>query len=128
MTEQAADVLSRHCPSQGVLEMVTGKWSVLVLYALRAGTLRYSELEQAVDGISQKMLTQTLRDLERNGLVARTAYPVVPPRTEYRLTDLGASLEGIVTDLGRWAQNNMGAVLVARQDYDGRRGGQAQAR
>lgn len=116
-----ASVLSKHCPSASVLEMVASKWTVLVLYALRGKTLRYSGLEQAVEGISQKMLTQTLRELERNGLVERTVYPVVPPHTEYRLTGLGTSLEGIVTDLGLWAQQHMNAVLSARQKYDERR-------
>ena len=69
--------------------MVAGKWPVLVLYALRCDTLRYSDLQRTVEGISQKMLTQTLRELERNGLVKRTVYPVVPPHTEYCLTELG---------------------------------------
>jgi DNA-binding HxlR family transcriptional regulator len=114
------NVLSKHCPSQSVLEMVTGKWTVLVLYALRGKTRRYSELERVIDGISQKMLTQTLRDLERNGLVERTVYPVVPPHTEYRLTGLGAGLEGTVTALGTWAQDHLNAVLSARQEYDER--------
>lgn len=120
MTAPSLNVLSQHCPSHRVLEMVTGKWSVLVLYALRGSTLRYSELEGTIGGISQKMLTQTLRELERNGLVERTAYPVVPPRTEYRLSPLGESLNRIVTDLGLWAQDHMPAVLAARQDYDRR--------
>lgn len=118
MTAHPLNVLSRHCPSHSVLEMVAGKWSVLVLYALRGRTLRYSELERTVDGISQKMLTQTLRELERDGLVERTAYPVVPPHTEYHLSPLGESLSRIVTDLGVWAQDHMPAVLAARQDYD----------
>jgi len=112
------NVLSKDCPSNNVLEMVTGKWSVLVLYALRQGALRYSELQHTVTGISQKMLTQTLRELERNGLVKRTVYPVVPPHTEYELTVLGISLEDIVYRLGWWAQEHMLTVLQARQVYD----------
>lgn len=111
-------VLIEDCPSRTVLEMVASKWSVLVLYALRGGRRRYSELHREVGGISQKMLTQTLRELERDGLVARTLHPVVPPRTEYELTALGHSLEDIVHRMGRWAQDHIGAVLEARAVYD----------
>ena len=112
------NLLSQRCPSNSVLKMVAGKWQVLVLYALRGKTRRYSDLQRSIGGISQKMLTQTLRDLERNGLVERTVYPVVPPHTEYKLTTLGESLEEIVYSLGMWAQENMEAVLGAREVYD----------
>ena len=98
--------------------MVASKWSVLILYALRDGKRRYSELQHSVGGISQKMLTQTLRDLERNGLVKRTVYPVVPPHTEYELTNLGHSLEDVIYQLGQWAQQHLGSVLEARQEYE----------
>jgi DNA-binding HxlR family transcriptional regulator len=118
--QNTTNVLSRNCPSNSVLEMVAGKWQVLILYALRGGKRRYSELQHTVEGISQKMLTQTLRELERNGLVKRTSYPVVPPHTEYELTELGASLEDIIHRLGGWAQENIRAVLEARQAYDAR--------
>ena len=118
--QSTTNVLSKNCPSNSVLEMVAGKWQVLILYALRGGKQRYSELQHTVEGISQKMLTQTLRELERNGLVKRTSYPVVPPHTEYELTELGASLEDIVYRLGGWAQENIRAVLEARQAYDAR--------
>ena len=113
------NVLSKNCPSNSVLDMVSGKWNLLILYALRGRTLRYSELERAVEGISQKMLTQTLRELERDGLVDRHVFPVVPPHTEYRLTALGVSLEDIVFRLGGWAQDHMCSVLAARAAYDG---------
>lgn len=116
------NVLSSSCPSNSVLELIAGKWNMLVIYALRSGTLRYSQLHQAVQGISQKMLTQTLRELERDGLVSRRVYPVVPPRTEYALTPLGRSLEGIVRDLSGWAEGHMDAVLAARGAYDGQVG------
>lgn len=115
-----ANVLSKNCPSNSVLEMVAGKWQVLILYALRSGKRRYSELQHTVEGISQKMLTQTLRELERNGLVKRTSYPVVPPHTEYELTELGVSLESIIYRLGGWAQENIEEVFAARQAYDAR--------
>lgn len=118
VADGTVNVLSKYCPSNSVLDMVAGKWSVLVLYALRQGVRRYSELERMIDGISQKMLTQTLRELERNGLVQRTVYPVVPPHTEYQLTPLGVSLDDIVYRMGQWAQMNMWAVLNARSAYD----------
>lgn len=114
-----ANVLSKSCPSNGVLDLIAGKWSLLVVYALRRGPARYSELQRAVDGISQKMLTQTLRELERDGLVTRTVYPVVPPHTEYRLTGLGRSLQDIAYRMGQWAEQNMHEVLQARAEYDG---------
>ncbi len=117
----AANVLSKGCPSNSVLEMVAGKWQVLILYALKGGKRRYSELQKEVEGISQKMLTQTLRELERNGLVTRTSYPVVPPHTEYELTELGVSLEDIIHHLGSWAQEHIEAVFEARHAYDTRR-------
>lgn len=117
--QMPANILRKDCPSHSVLELVASKWSVLILYALRHGTLRYSELQHSVGGITQKMLTQTLRDLERSGLVKRTVYPVVPPRTEYELTELGHSLEGVVAQFGGWAQDHMNAVVEARQRYDG---------
>ena len=116
--DQTPDVLNLHCPSNRVLKMIAGKWQMLVLYALRKEKRRYSDLQRSVGGISQKMLTQTLRDLERNGLVKRTVYPVVPPHTEYELTALGESLEEVVYALSRWAQDNMAAVLGAREVYD----------
>ena len=119
---ETTNVLSKNCPSNSVLEMVAGKWQVMILYALLGGKRRYSELQHTVEGISQKMLTQTLRELERNGLVKRTSYPVVPPHTEYELTELGASLEDIIFHLGGWAEENIRAVFEARHAYDARRG------
>ena len=117
-SNRTPDVLSQHCPSNSVLKMIAGKWQMLVLHALWFEKRRYSDLQRSVGGISQKMLTQTLRDLERNGLVKRTVYPVVPPHTEYELTALGKGLEKIVYSLGMWAQDNMEAVLGARERYD----------
>ena len=120
-----ANILRRDCPSNKVLELIAGKWSLLTVYALRRGPLRYSELHRAVEGISQKMLTQTLRELERDGLVSRKVYPVVPPHTEYELTALGRSLQGIAFQMGQWAEQHMHAVMQARAGYD--RGGSSPA-
>ena len=116
-----ANVLSKYCPSQSVLDMLADRWTVLVAYVLKQrGTLRYSKLQTTVEGISQKMLTQTLRSLERNGLVTRTVYPVVPPHTEYSLTELGHSLDTIISQMAIWAMQNMPEVIQARATYDAR--------
>lgn len=109
--------------------MIADRWSILVLYALKInGTQRYSQLQNALEGISQKMLTQTLRSLERNGLVNRTSYPVVPPHTEYDLTELGHSLDTLIAPLALWAMQNMPRVLEARSVYDSRQDESTQAR
>lgn len=109
-SDQLPNILDAHCPSHQLLGLIAGKWSLLLLFALRTtlqdGPLRYSELQRLVGGISQKMLTQTLRELEQAGLVQRRVHPVVPPHTDYALTELGASLEHIVAELGRWAQHH----------------------
>lgn len=113
------NVLSRDCPSNSVLELIAGKWSLLIVHCLRDGAQRYSAVQRAVEGISQKMLTQTLRELERDGLISRTVYPVVPPHTEYALTPLGRSLQAVASQMGHWAEQHMDQVIQARAMYDG---------
>lgn len=114
-----ANVLNDKCPSRQVITLIADKWSLLILWALnREGTLRYGELHRTVQGISQKMLTQTLRELERNGLVRRTVYEVIPPQVEYELTELGQSLKATLSGVCNWAQKNLGKVMEARADYD----------
>jgi len=108
------NVLSGACPTRKVLDLIADKWTVLVIYLLAGGTKRYGELQRAIDGISQKMLTQTLRKLEEDGLVKRTIFPEVPPRTEYELTPLGRTLKGPLSALCAWAQDHMGEVEKAR--------------
>ena len=103
-----------------VISLVGDKWSVLVVSTLGDGTMRFSELKRAVEGISQKMLTTTLRGLERDGYLTRTVYPTVPPRVEYKLTPLGIELREPVSALGNWAIANHARVLAARQAYDER--------
>jgi DNA-binding HxlR family transcriptional regulator len=115
------NVLNPKCPSRQVLERVGEKWSALVLRVLADGTYRYSDLQRRVGGVSQKMLTQTLRGLERDGLVARHAYPVVPPRVEYSLTPLGRTLIEPLQAICRWAERHLPAMLEARA-RNGRRG------
>jgi DNA-binding HxlR family transcriptional regulator len=108
--------------SRRALELIADKWAVLVLYALSRGTMRHNRLYREIEGISQKMLTKTLRRLERDGLVGRKVYPVVPPKVEYSLTPLGQSLIGILAGLCQWAEEHIEEVEAARRDYDAREG------
>lgn len=119
MNPYPVNVLDDRCPSRQVIALIADKWSILILYALsREGTMRYGQLQRTVRGISQKMLTQTLRELERNGLVSRTVYEVVPPQVEYELTNLGKSLRRVLSGLCGWAQDNLEQVTRARELYD----------
>jgi DNA-binding HxlR family transcriptional regulator len=106
------------CPTRGTLDRIGGKWSVLVINLLRHRTMRFAELQRAIEGISQKMLTQTLRGLERDGLVERTVYPEVPPRVEYRLTSMGRTLIGPISSVVRWTERHMEEVELAQSRYD----------
>ncbi len=103
-----------------VLDRVGDKWSVLVVVLLGDGTLRFSELRRSIDGISQRMLTHTLRQLERDGLISRTVYPTVPLRVEYTLTALGRTLLEPLAALALWAGLHREAVQAARVSYDER--------
>ncbi len=108
------------CPLRDVLDRVGDKWSVLVVILLRGGRMRFSELRRSIDGISQRMLTQTLRQLERDGLVDRTVYPEVPVRVEYELTPLGVTLNEPLSALAGWAETNRTVILSNRVAYDSR--------
>ena len=101
-----------------VLARVGDKWTVLVVSTLGDGPRRFNELRKALGSISQRMLTLTLRGLERDGLVTRTVYPTIPPRVEYELTGLGRSLLEPVSELGLWARRNRAAIQQARQRFD----------
>ena len=101
-----------------ILQRIGDKWTVLVVGKLGAGPLRFNELRMAVGGISQKMLTTTLRGLERDGFVTRTIYPTIPPRVDYELTDLGCELLKPLTVLGDWARRNTERVNAARARFD----------
>ena len=105
-----------------ILARIGDKWSVLVVMSLADDTFRFNELKRLVDGISQRMLTLTLRGLERDGLVERTFYPTIPPRVSYALTELGRSLREPVGALGQWAIEHRGTVERSRQLYDRRTG------
>jgi DNA-binding HxlR family transcriptional regulator len=109
------DIYDRRCPARNVLGHVTGRWGGLIITALLDGTLRYSELRTRVDGISEKMLALTLRELQLDGLIVRTSYPVVPPRTDYQLTDSGREVAGLVRALVGWIEEHLHDVLAARE-------------
>ena len=116
-SELKPSVLNAQCPTRKVLDLIADKWTTLVIHILAGGTYRYGDLERAIDGISQKMLTQTLRELERNGLVLRKVFPEVPPHTEYSLTDLGLTLIEPLDALCAWAEQHMPALEKARQKH-----------
>lgn len=106
------------CGIRDVLDRVGDKWSVLVIVELASGARRFRELQRAVDGISQRMLTLTVRRLERDGLVIRTVYPTVPAQVDYRLTDTGASLTHLVKALADWSLAHRGVIAQSRHAYD----------
>jgi DNA-binding HxlR family transcriptional regulator len=111
------DAFARDCPSRQVLETLSGKWTYLIVSALGHGRARNAELQRKVDGISPKMLAQTLQGLVRDGLVSRTVYPEVPPRVEYCLTPLGESLWVLMDHIRQWAETHMPAIEKARMEH-----------
>ena len=111
------------CPSRQVLDAISDKWVTLVLNALADGPLRYSDLARRIAGVSQKMLTQTLRRLERDGLLTRTITPSVPVRVDYQLTGLGETILPVVTAIKQWSEAHIEAIHAARDDYDHGRSG-----
>lgn len=112
------EIFTADCPTQRVLETIADKWSVIVIYVLSKETRRYSELQRVIGGISQKMLTQTVRKLERDGIVERHVYPVVPPKVEYSLTPLGQTLTEVLKEVCEWAQVHWNEIEAARVRYD----------
>lgn len=107
------------CPAELVLiDSISGKWTALILYMLSQKTYRFGELHKNIPGISQKVLTQALRRLERDGVLKRTVYPVVPPQVEYAITPLGNSLVELMADLCTWARSHYEEVKAARLVYD----------
>ncbi|ELS56787.1 MULTISPECIES: winged helix-turn-helix transcriptional regulator [Streptomyces] len=116
------NVFAKACPSRGTLEHVTGRWGGLTLGALYEGSLRFNELRRRVDGVSEKMLSQTLHALERDGLVHRDAQPTNPPRVDYELTPLGREVAERLLSLIHFVEGQMDEVLAARRRYDETRG------
>ncbi|MFE2550516.1 winged helix-turn-helix transcriptional regulator [Streptomyces sp. NPDC059355] len=122
-TELPFDAFARACPSRGTLEHVTGRWGSLTVGALRDGSCRFNELRRKVDGVSEKMLSQTLQALERDGIVNREAQPTNPPRVDYELTPLGVEIADRLLALIHFLEDSMPRVIDARESYDATRGG-----
>jgi DNA-binding HxlR family transcriptional regulator len=118
MANIPANPFNDACPSQDILALIGGKWSMLLLCVLRAGPVRTGELARRVGGISQKMLTQTLRELERHGIVRRRDYGEIPPRVEYSLTPLGRSLGALVQEIEDWVVANYKRMSGSARSYD----------
>jgi DNA-binding HxlR family transcriptional regulator len=115
LANRRGEVFSAACPSREILNHVTSRWGVLVLVALLEGTHRFSELRRRIDGVSEKMLAQTLQQLEADGFVDRVSHPVVPPHVEYSLTPLGAGIGAQVEALTDWIETNLPKIMKARQ-------------
>ncbi|WP_119302941.1 winged helix-turn-helix transcriptional regulator [Dongia deserti] len=117
-TAPSGNVFDANCSARHALELISGKWAMLILPALREGSMRNAELLRKIGGISQKVLTETLRDLERNGLVIREDRRTMPLHVDYRLSALGRSLSDALIVLDRWAERNFPALDAARERYD----------
>ncbi|MEV6977938.1 helix-turn-helix domain-containing protein [Kitasatospora sp. NPDC093806] len=123
-TEDDYDVLQwdtrEDCEVRQILDRIADKWSLLVIALLDRRSLRFTELRREIDGVSQRMLTVTLRQLERDGLVERTVHPVVPPRVDYALTPLGRTLHTTIRTLVTWTETHQREIAAARASYDAR--------
>ncbi|AKR55591.1 transcriptional regulator [Youhaiella tibetensis] len=106
------------CPVRGILDKISDKWSMLIVLELAPGAMRFNQIRRAIPDISQKMLTQTLKELQRDGLVSRTVFPTVPPAVEYELTELGVSLLRPFSILVEWADARYQQIERARSDFD----------
>ena len=117
-TDVSVQVIEEACPLAEVLDRVAGKWSIGVIVAAAHGPIRFTQLERAVNGISRRMLTLTLRRLERDGMLRRTVYPTVPPKVEYELTDMARDLHETLKSLTEWAERHRADITAARAAYD----------
>lgn len=116
--ENQYNILEEDCFNRHILDIVVNKWTSLIFYALSQGPQRYNQLKKLIEGISQTMLTGTLRKLERNGLVHREIYPVIPPKVEYSLTPLGETLIPIFEQIYQWTGQYMTEIELAQRQYD----------
>jgi len=112
------NIYNKDCPTRQVLNRIADKWTVLVVGALSQNCKRFGELKKEISGVSQKMLTQTLRGMERDGLLTRKVYPTVPPKVEYSLTALGLSLITMLNEIRNWSEGNIEKVIEAQKEYD----------
>jgi DNA-binding HxlR family transcriptional regulator len=118
VSQSHTDVPEGTCSLGEVLEQVSGKWNIGIIMAAMPGPIRFTELEREVQGISRRMLTLTLRKLERDGLLVRTVYPTVPPKVEYTLTDIARELHDTFAGLTAWADRHKASIAAARKKYD----------
>jgi len=109
---------NKNCPTRLVLDRIADKWTVLIIGLLAMETKRFGQLKRELEGISQKMLTQTLRGLERDGIVSRKVYATVPPKVEYSITDLGLTLVELLEGIRHWSEENIEAVMESQKVYD----------
>jgi DNA-binding HxlR family transcriptional regulator len=118
MSTKKGDPFNRLCPSRSILSLIGSKWAMLLVCVLRDGPVRTGVIKRQIDGISQKMLTQTLRDLERHGIVQRIDHAEVPPRVEYHLTRLGLSLSDLVSEIETWVSRNYSKMATMAKTCD----------
>jgi DNA-binding HxlR family transcriptional regulator len=116
--EHPYDVYSSKCPTRLVLDRIADKWALLILRKISNNPIRFNQLRRDIEGISQKVLSQTLKNLERDGLVSRKAFATVPVTVEYSVTDLGRTLTDVASSISIWAEQNISAVLEAQTKYD----------
>ncbi|MFF5111234.1 winged helix-turn-helix transcriptional regulator [Streptosporangium sp. NPDC000509] len=114
----AVNAYLKECGSRKVLEAIANKWTCLLVDALRDGPVRFGILRRRLDGITQKSLTQTLRNMERDGMVIRTIYPTIPPRVEYELSTLGHSVVALMEGIKSWSEKHVAEIMTARERYD----------
>lgn len=119
-TRKRGNAYAVSCPTRIVLDQISDKWTVLILGVLRDGPVRFNSLKRKLEGVSQKVLATTLKKLERNGLLVRSAYPTVPVTVEYALTPLGRALSELVTEVRCWAEENITDVLNSQKAFDAR--------
>lgn len=121
VTNAAANIFNPECPSRVIFQRIGDKWASLVIQVLADGPVRFTDLRAMVSSVTPKVLTQTLRALERDGLVTRTVHPQVPPRVDYELTEMGRSLLEPLAQLRQWAEEHVPSILDARDKYDDER-------
>ncbi|WP_448757588.1 winged helix-turn-helix transcriptional regulator [Aggregatibacter sp.] len=113
---ERGNVLASACPSRQILQHLTSRWGALVLVSLHSGTKRFSELHRAIDGVSERMLTKTLQELEADGMLIRKSYNTVPPQVDYTLTEFGAEASNKMFELVDWLEMNLGNILASQQN------------
>ena len=113
---ERGNVLASACPSRQILQHLTSRWGALVLVSLHSGTKRFSELRRAIDGVSERMLTKTLQELEADGMLSRKSYNTVPPQVDYTLTEFGSQASNKMFELVDWLEMNLGNILASQQN------------